>query len=392
MTTVLIIDDERAIRDTFSRYLRTLDYTVVTAGDGPSGIEACAQHSPDIVLCDLRMPGMDGLDVLARLTGTCAELPVLVVSGAADIGDAIQSLKRGAWDYVTKPIEDLQVLEHAIAKALERVRLLADNRRYREHLEAVNARLEQSLRRIREDEEGGRDIQFGLLPDTPGRFDGYECSRFLAPSAVLSGDFVDYFPIDDRRFGFYMADVSGHGVAAAVVTVLLKSQVERYRERLLRNGDRTILDPAALCAALNRDVLDGRHDKYLTMFYGVVDPPAATLAFANAGQYPFPYLYDGSAVRVIGGRSPPVGLFEDARYTSQTLAIPDAFALRIYSDGVLDALPQPELAARKARLHALSHDDQDDAEALARRIGLDRAAERPDDAAVLSLRRAVDHG
>jgi phosphoserine phosphatase RsbU/P len=392
VTKALIIDDDRSIRDMLGRYLRSRGHEALTASDGPSGIETCRGAKPDVVLCDLRMPGMDGLEVLATLTREFPELPVLIVSGTGDLADAIQSLKRGAWDFVTKPIEDLAVLDHAVQKALERARLLEENRNYRQHLESANTRLEKSLRQIEQDEASGREIQFTLLPESPGVYEGYECSRFLAPSHYLSGDFVDYFTIDDEHFGFYIADVSGHGVASAVITVLLKSQVGRYRELFLREGDATILDPAALFSALNREVLGGQHGKYLTMFYGVIDHRAARLRFANAGQFPFPYLFDGTDVTQIGGRSPPVGLFEDAEYENHDMAIPPSFALRVFSDGVLEALSQSELGAQKEFLRALARDADANAEALARRIGLDRDEARADDATVLSLRRVASHG
>ena len=387
MSDILIIDDDSAIREMLARYLRSRGYNASTAGDGRSGIEMCKDARPHAVLCDLRMPGMDGLEVLAELTRDFPDLPVLVVSGTGDLGDAIQTLKLGAWDYVTKPIEDLDVLDHAVSKALERARLRAENRIYREHLERVNAHLQRTLRQLEEDETSGREIQFTLLPPSPAMYGGYQCSRYLAPSAFLSGDFADYFAIDADHFGFYMADVSGHGVASAVITVMLKSHVSRYLEHLMRYGVRTILDPAELLAALNRDVVAGRHGKFLTMFYGVVDMKNARMDFANGGQFPFPLLFDGRDVTEIGGRSSPVGLFEDARYASQSLPMPPAFALRLYSDGVLELFPEVDLAGKRELLRDLSRNADLDAEALAHRIGLDAGAPRPDDATVLSVRR-----
>jgi serine phosphatase RsbU (regulator of sigma subunit) len=387
MPDILVIDDDSAIRDLLARYLRSRGHNALTASEGRSGLAMCRAARPHAVLCDLRMPGLDGLAVLAELTRDFPELPVLVVSGTGDLGDAIQSLKLGAWDYVTKPIEDLGVLDHAVNKALERARLIAENRRYREDLESANARLKRSLSQLEEDERSGRAIQFTLLPPSPAVYGGFLCSRFLAPSSFLSGDFADYFAIDSDHFAFYMADVSGHGVASAVITVMLKSNVTRYLEHSTRNGDRTIRDPAALLAALNRDVVNGRHGKYLTMFYGVMDLRDGRLEFANGGQFPFPLVFDGGATAEIGGNSPPVGLFEDARYANQSMDVPSNFALRLFSDGVLELLPAGELAGRKAMLRELSSNADLDAESLAARIGLLAPMERPDDATVLSVRR-----
>lgn len=392
---ILIIDDEAEVSEIMARYLKRLGHRVSTAPDGQRGIAACRANPPALVLCDLRMPGMDGLEVLAVLTREFAETPVIVVSGMGGLADAIQALKLGAWDYVTKPIEDFAVLDHAVDRALERARLLAENRSYREHLEVVNGQLERSLNKLQEDEAAGRDIQFRLLPDARvvfGGKQGYECSRHLLTSAILSGDFIDYFDIDHDRFGFYMADVSGHGVPSAFITVLLKSYIGRYVERHRQQSDRTILDPAAVLAGLNRDILNGRHGKYLSMFYGVISRSSARLDFANGGLFPFPLLNDGRETRTIGGRSPPVGLFEQSTYRKQTLTMPPRCSLALFSDGILETLPQEGLTEKQEQLQALVQLGNFDADSLARSLGLDRSAAPPDDISILAIRRLVQHG
>jgi serine phosphatase RsbU (regulator of sigma subunit) len=389
---ILIIDDDKGIRDLLTTYLRSRGYDTRAASDGALGVDLARNEKPDAVLCDLRMPRMGGLEVLPTLVAEFPRLPVLIVSGTADLADAIQSLKFGAWDYVTKPIEDLGVLDHAVGRALERARLLDENDAYRAHLEAANAELARSLRQLEADEASGREIQFALLPRTPVRFDGFEFSRYLATSAIMSGDFVDYFAIDRARIGFYIADVAGHGVASAVVTVMLKSHMDRHLEDFLRHGDSTIVDPAALLSRLNRDIVSREHGKYLTIFYGVVDLDARRLMFANGGQFPFPYVFDGSSVTEIGGRSPPVGLFDDAHYANDTLDIAERFALRLYSDGVLELLPPDGLAARKDLLRSASGDALLDADGLARKMGIAGGTAPPDDVTVLSIRRVATHG
>lgn len=386
-TEILVIDDDRLIREMLTYYLRSQGYAVVACDGGEAGIAQCRERVPAAVLCDLRMPQMDGLTVLAALHGEFPELPVIVVSGTGDMGDAIAALKLGAADFITKPIEDFAVLDHAVGRSLERARLQAENRAYRATLEAANARLAQSLAQLEADEASGRKIQFALLPQREVRFGDYLCSRHLATSAILSGDFVDYFSIDDDHFGFYMADVSGHGVSSAVITVLLKCYVGRYLENYRRYEDPTIRHPATLLAALNEELLVGDHGKYLTMFYGVVDLPEARLDFANGGQFPFPLLCDGEAVREIGGRSPPVGLFGAARYVRQSLPLPPRCALRLFSDGVLELLPDADLQTRKETLNRLAGDTERDAEDLAQALGLRDRQDLPDDVSVFSLRR-----
>ncbi|HRZ07636.1 MAG TPA: response regulator, partial [Candidatus Competibacteraceae bacterium] len=99
---VLTIDDEPMVREILATYLEDSGFEVLQAGDGPTGIDLIRRERPDLVLCDLRMPGMDGLQVLATVTREFPDLPILVVSGMGGMSDAIQALKFGAWDYVTK--------------------------------------------------------------------------------------------------------------------------------------------------------------------------------------------------------------------------------------------------------------------------------------------------
>ncbi len=136
---ILTIDDEPAIRESLEAYLEDCGYRVIQAADGRQGIEVFLQHRPDLVLVDLRMPEMDGLEVMGRITTDWPMTPVIVVSGTGVLSDAIEALRMGAWDYLTKPIEDMAVLEYAVTRALERAQLLAQR-------EECGVRLEREVK------------------------------------------------------------------------------------------------------------------------------------------------------------------------------------------------------------------------------------------------------
>ena len=384
---ILTIDDEPLVREILTAYLEDSGFVVSEAGDGQTGIEAIRREQPDLVLCDLRMPGVDGLQVLATVTREFPELPILVVSGMGGISDAIQALKLGAWDYVTKPIEDMTVLEHAIAHALERARLRRENREHREHLEAVNEQLRQTVRQLREDETAARRIQFQLLPENDKVYRHYRFSRHLLTSQYLSGDFVDYFAIDGDHLGFYIADVSGHGVSSAFVTVMLKSYMGRYRELHRQNRDRGILNPAETLSRLNREIYSCHMDKYLTMFYGVIDWSNNQLRYSSGGQFPFPILFDGEQASYIGKKSLPIGLFDFAHFQNESLRLPPRFAMVLISDGILETLPQTSLRDKQAFLLELVGDTDLTIENLIQELALDRADPLPDDVTLLLIRR-----
>lgn len=384
---VLTIDDEPMVRDIFSVYLEDSGFEVIQAGDGPTGIGMIRREHPDLVLCDLRMPGMDGLQVLATVTREFPDLPILVVSGMGGMNDAIQALKFGAWDYVTKPIEDMAVLEHAIAHALERARLRQENRAHREHLEAVNDQLRQTVRQLHEDAEAARRIQFQLLPENNKLYRNYRFSRHLLTSQYLSGDFVDYFAIDGNHLGFYIADVSGHGVSSAFVTVMLKSYMGRYRELHRQNRDKGILNPAETLSRLNREIFGCHMDKYLTMFYGVIEWSTNQLRYSSGGQFPFPILFNGEQASYVGKKSLPIGLFDFASYQTESFQLPPRFAMVFISDGILETLPQPTLRDKQNFLLELVNRTELTIENLIETLGLNQVGLLPDDVTLLLIER-----
>lgn len=138
---ILIIDDEDLIRQSIATYLEDSGFEVLQADDGPTGLQTAHAQNPDVILLDLRMPEMDGLEVLAEVSRDLTETPVIVVTGAGVLKDAMEAVRLGAFDFISKPIIDMAILEHAVRKAVERRTLLRENKQYHLHLESeVEAR------------------------------------------------------------------------------------------------------------------------------------------------------------------------------------------------------------------------------------------------------------
>lgn len=160
--TILIIDDEEVIRQSFSNYLEDMDFRTLTAENGRIGVEMFAQEKVDLVLVDLRMPEMNGIEVLAHIKEKSPDTPLIVVSGAGVITDAVEALHQGAWDYLLKPVKDLSELAHAVDMALEKAQLKVENRRYQQHLEKMvtdrTKELEKVNKHLRESEKRYRSV------------------------------------------------------------------------------------------------------------------------------------------------------------------------------------------------------------------------------------------
>ena len=147
---ILCIDDEEMLRMNFEDYLEDAGYQVYTAENGKVGLETFRKKSPDILLLDLRMPELGGLEVLAKVRQEAPETPVIVISGTGVLQDVVEALRLGAWDYITKPIADMAILDHSIEKCFERAGFIRKNREYKEELERTVRQRTDALRQLEE--------------------------------------------------------------------------------------------------------------------------------------------------------------------------------------------------------------------------------------------------
>ncbi len=159
-STILVVDDDPVLREGVAAYLEDSNFNVIQATNGREGLEQFTTLSPDLALLDLRMPVMDGIEALPLLVEARPDTPVIIVSGMGTLDDAIEALRLGAWDFITKPVHDLAFLEHSVKRALERAKLIEENKRYSEHLEEeVSIRTEELANRNVELEQSRQKIQ-----------------------------------------------------------------------------------------------------------------------------------------------------------------------------------------------------------------------------------------
>jgi sigma-B regulation protein RsbU (phosphoserine phosphatase) len=300
----------------------------------------------------------------------------------------VTALHRGASDYIEKPFAAMEVIDRAVERALERADLLAENRRYCESLEQVNCELRRTLCLLTDDEDAARKIQAQMLPRNRQQFGPYEFTREVVPAAYLSGDFIDAFALDTHRWGFYLADVAGHGVSSALVAVLLRTFVRRHAAEHTRagGGEGHVLSPARLLDRLNEELCTNDLDKHVTIFYGVIDSRESTLLYANAGHFPWPILFDGERAVEIEQPGVPAGLLRSTRYGEHALTLPRNLVLAVFSDGLLEILPHADLIGKQAFLRALFGRPEVTVEQVRKDLRLDERS-LPDDVAMLLIKR-----
>lgn len=384
---ILVIDDDASLRDNITEYLEDTGFTTVLAANGEIGLALLPEEKPDLVLLDLQMPEISGVDVLIQIVKIFPEMPVVVMSEESAIHDVITALRKGAWDCLLKPFSSFRIMEQVVCKALERSRLVEENRLYKMQLEALNQVLKKSLDVLEEDQKAGRSVQMRLLPEQSVSFGSCVLTHSVNPSLYLSGDFIDYFKINDEKFGFYLADVSGHGASSAFVTVLLRGLVGEALTRYQMHEDLLIVEPDKLLARLSEEIYNAKLGKYLTMVYGVVDYVDKVLTYSIGGHYPNPILLEGGQVRFLEGKGYPVGIMKQATYQKYHIALTENMRLFLFSDGIAEMIPHKELALKEKRLFDLILQEDGDVDKILNQLGVQDTKELPDDVSVLVLRR-----
>ncbi len=229
---ILTIDDERHIRESFRKYLEDQDFVVHEAENGRRGLKLFEELKPDLVMVDLRMPEIDGLEVLKRIHADSPDTPLIVISGTGVLNDAIEALRCGAWDYILKPVQDLNVLLHAVNSNLERSRLIKENRRYQQHLEAEVERRTAEIKSA-----------YQCMQVSEAKFEKVfdACPDLIIISRVSDGVILDINPAFSELMGWSHEEAVGRTTSELKVW---NSEADRLRLRdtLVSHGECSNLD------------------------------------------------------------------------------------------------------------------------------------------------------
>lgn len=244
MERIIVIDDNMNDVQLMRRVLERAGYEVLYANSGEEGLKLAASAIPHCILVDYRMPGMDGYEVCRRVKSDDAlrNIPVLMLTGADSTRNVVDGLESGADDFVTKS-SDIDVIM-ARVRALLRVKAYQDRiveqaeqlRRLFEEVSQKSDKIMELNERLNKDLQFARRVQEALLPANEFRSAAVEIRSAYIPSETLSGDFYDYFG-DGDRLHIFLADVSGHGLPAAILVSLLKSYLHSQADQAVSLAD-----------------------------------------------------------------------------------------------------------------------------------------------------------
>lgn len=335
------------------------------------------------IRCDLRN---DDVRIILR-TGQPGHAPEQQVILQYDINDYKEKTELTVQKLFTAVIASLRTYMY-IEKVTQLNQQLEQKVTFRtQELEQANAKLEQSLKILQDGEKAGRQVQFKLLPDKELTIERVSFSHLLMPSEIMSGDFVDYFAVNERYLGFYLADVAGHGVSSAFVTIYLKRFITTLQEQYRRGEQTALLDPAAVLSMLNQALIADDIGKHIAIFYAMIDLQSSQLCYANAGIFPWPVLIQNGQARLIETKGTPVGLFDFTQYQTSHCQLADKFRLYICSDGILDILQEVSLEEKMHSLIACLQCLPDDMQGLTEHLNITSSSHLSDDLTVLSVFR-----
>ena len=345
---VLVVDDSKAQRRLLARTLAKWGYETVEADSGEAALEITRTEQIDIVISDWMMPGMNGVEFCRAFRAECDERPAYFILLTAQTEREVlaEGLEGGADDFLSKPFNSVEL--RARLRAGERVvNAQKDLASKNTALSTALDELSDAYAAIDRDLDGARKFQEGLVPERHLKTGSLEISLLFQSSGHVGGDLVGYFRVSETLLGLYSVDVSGHGVASALMTARVASYLsDAAPDRniaLERDGDGyRLVDLEVVCARLNAILsADVDSDQYLTMSIAVADIDTGHVTLAHAG-HPSPVIQraDGS-VEFHEIFSTPIGLIDEGAFDSVSFDLAPGDRLMLYSDGITEC-PDPD--------------------------------------------------
>ena len=383
MAVILLVGFDEPFLEKLNGWFELSDFSGVNVMSVDEALAFCLQGpKPDLVFFYQGASVVSGFDLLARLEEHHFDIPVVFYARAPDVPTVVGAFKNGVSDFITRSTLDRSHLLACFSKEIEKKKdfqhkqksLLIENRLLRSRFEALSA-----------DQEAGHLAQLKLFPPTPFRFHQYQFSHRIIPSLLLSGDFIDYFKISEDECGFYLADVSGHGASSAFVTVLLKCLMNDIRKSENQSIGLGVRSPGAVFQHINRELIQMSLNKHVAMFYGVINCRNNTLVYSLAAHYPLPILDDGKKARFIGGASLPLGVDAKLGVEEYTEPLPEKFSLVMFTDGIMNVLPQDNLLDKEQELLKMVDMGCSALPAISQKLGLDDFKSGSDDIGILVI-------
>ncbi len=340
---ILVVDDEpdleHLVRQRMRRDVRAGHYAFAFARNGVEALDRL-NEDPDIdmVLTDINMPQMDGLTLLEQIPKVDPNIRSVIVSAYGDMKNIRTAMNRGAFDFITKPI-DFHDLRITIERTLHHLKLWREALASRDKLVALQNELRVA-----------NEMQQSILPTIFPNRPGCQVFAHMEPAREVGGDFFDVVNLEDGRVGLAIADVSDKGVPAALFMMSSRT--------LLKGAAIGTPNPAEALNEVNRLLeQDNEAAMFVTVFYAVYDPKSRSLTYANGGHNPPLIVHaDGNATVLPQTDGIALGVMPHIHYAQNAVTLLPGDVLVLYTDGVTEAVNAQGEEFGLARLRAVFAD------------------------------------
>jgi len=359
---ILVIDDEAPVREFMKKILTRAGYIIFTASDGKEAIEKLENLYVDLIILDMHMPQMNGLEVLNLIrSNNITNKPVLMVSGNHDADLRIESYKLGAYDFITKP-EQTEVMLKRIENGIKIGEIIDFNDYMKVELFMA------------------KKLQKYIFPEPYFNSSDLDIFSWSLPLSDIGGDLYDYIHFRNDTLIFFVADVSGHSISASMFTAIVKM--------VFRNALKLTEDPGEIMTIVNQELSANLPvESFVTMFCGIIDSNSNVLKYSNAG-HPKPYIITRDKVSELGETDPFLGPIKDNKYPTREVALDKGDMLFLYTDGMEDIIDenfrQLNLKNLLDKLKEPSRDTRDKFISLTGEVGSDRYI-RSDDCTIMLI-------
>jgi len=378
---ILVVDDDPLTRRMLVRTLTSAGYDCSEAENGLIAWEKLNSKQPALVLLDLEMPDLDGAELVRRMRADpspeISQIPTIMLTGHSGEQSEVLCLEAGADDFVTKPI-NTTVLRARIETHL-RLRSMRDQ------LRAQNEELEAWRQNLERDLAAARLTQQSLIPQKPPILAGWDISAVFRPVIEVGGDIYGWVRMRDNRMLFWIADATGHGASAALITTLTKL--------LFHYGTVEAEAPTEIMQAVNNDfrgIFGGR--SFMTAMCVALDPKTGKADVVGAGHPPLLIARKSGKIETAASAAPPLGLAELPHFVKATVELNHGDWFLLYTDGLFGKAEKHKHRFPPERLAESIDASASSAEQILKNIlrttaPADGTDQRPDDvAAVVVLR------
>lgn len=325
MSDILIVDDEKAIRQLLSEVLTKDGHRVESAPDGDAALEKIVADDFDLVVTDLHMQDVDGISVLRSSKSKNPYTEVLILTGHGTVSSAVEAMRLGAYEYLTKPI-DMREFRMKARQALER-------RAMRLQIEAQRREIQRHQEMIARDLKLAEQVQHSLVP-RPLQNEFLDVAVRYLPMIGVGGDFADIYYDNPQQITLTLVDVTGHGITAALLVNRMASEIRRLvREQL---------EPRIMLHHFNDFVCESfaGTGMFLTMFICKLDFSRQTLTYAGSA-HPAAIIWRNRPGKFekLESQNPIVGFDQapEERFRQQVTNIAAGDKLLMYTDGIIEA-------------------------------------------------------